>query len=112
MRDGNNAFFFNQVHANWNSNKILALSDTKGNMVTGHTQCAKAVVDFFKNSICTPHSPRSDFPEIQCKKITSAQAAVLMAPISNDLILNTLKAMKKNKAPSLDGLTVEFYLAT
>lgn len=51
--DGNNSFFHSQVRANWNSNKILAIKEKNGNMVSGHTQCSRVAVEFFQSTIGT-----------------------------------------------------------
>lgn len=42
--------------------------------------------------------------------ITPAQAAVLDIPVSEHEILDTLKAMKKNKRPGPDGFNLNFFL--
>lgn len=101
--DGNNSYFFNRTKANWNVNKILAIEDEDGVMVSGHKNVSKVAVDFFSTTLGT-HSDLEpcDFDSFDCDKITTAQALALEAPVTDDLILATLKAMKKNKAPGPD----------
>lgn len=52
-----------------------------------------------------------DLSGINCETISDTHASRLLAPVTPELILKTLKSMKRNKAPGPDGFTVEFFLA-
>ena len=110
--DNNTSFFFNQVKANWNCNKIMSIQDSSGTMVSGHKSVSQVAVDYFTSTLgtCQTVSP-CNLQHLNCPILSEAQQASLLAPITDDLILNTLKAMKKNKAPGPDGFSAEFFLA-
>lgn len=83
-----------------------------GDIIQGHKQVSQVAVEFFSNSLGdNQHLPPFDFDSISCASISPAQASILEAPVTNEVILSTLKFMKKNKAPGPDGFTVEFFLA-
>lgn len=111
--NGNNNFFFNQVKANWNHNKILALENCEGQIEFGQANVAKIAVNYFSNTLGTAvESAHYDLHNIQLQTITAAHSNFLLEPVTPDLIYKTLKSMKRNKAPGPDGFTVEFYLAS
>lgn len=53
-----------------------------------------------------------DLSNVECKVITEGQGDMLKSPVTDILILDTLKSMKKNKAPGPDGVNAEFFIAT
>lgn len=53
-----------------------------------------------------------DLSSVGCKEISEEQARLLVAPVTDIIIFDTIKRMKKNKAPGPDGVNVEFFLAT
>ncbi|KAL8135203.1 hypothetical protein AgCh_010024 [Apium graveolens] len=70
LGDYNDNFFFNQVRDNWNHNKILALENSDGDMVFGHNKVAQ---------------------------VTEALASSLVNPVTQSLILHTLKNLKETR---------------
>lgn len=50
--------------------------------------------------------------DVECITLSKNQALSLEAPMTDLLIYETLKGMKKNKAPSPDRVNVDFYLTT
>lgn len=112
LGDGNNSFFFNQTKANWNKNKIMALENSEGKVVFGHQAISQVAVDFFKGSLGTPPEViHFDLNDIDCATLSNSHIYSLELPVTSDLILQTLKAMKRNKVPDPDGFTVEFFLS-
>ncbi|XP_074363513.1 uncharacterized protein LOC141704083 [Apium graveolens] len=104
-----------QCKANWNRNKILTLQDSAGNFVHGQDSCASVAVNYFSQLLGTPANSDNcavDLSGVDCKMITNEQSGFLLAPVTDMLIFNTIKEMKKNKAPGPDGVNVEFFLAT
>lgn len=113
LGDGNNSFFFNQTKANWNTNKIMALENSEGDIVFGQKAVARVAEDFFKGSLGTATEvSHFDLSNIQCETLSNSQTHILELPITPELVYSTLKSMKRNKAPGPDGFTVEFFLST
>ena len=117
LGDGNNSFFFNQVKANWHHNKILAIQNGQGNLVTGQSAVASVAEQYFKDLLGTSN-PNFSYNDMQhtidsmrCNVIPNHKLSALTEFVSPDLIFKTLKSMKKGKAPGLDGFTAEFYIA-
>ncbi|KAL8147365.1 hypothetical protein AgCh_004900 [Apium graveolens] len=112
LGDGNNNFFHNQVRANWNRDKILALENSEGALIFGHKSVSSVVVDYFASTIDQPSNvqPHDLFSFIM-PSISEAQATLVEAPIMDELILKTVDSMKRNKAPGPDGFSVEFFVA-
>lgn len=57
-------------------------------------------------------SDHIDISSVNRKTVNQDQARSLIAPITDVLIWDTIKSMKKNKAPGPDGVNVEFFLST
>lgn len=94
--DINSSFFFNQIRANWNNNKLLAIEDSSGDLVLGHKQVSKVAMDFFSSSLGTAQDMSYFyFNSFSCATLSPTQASILEGPVSNGLILATLKGMKK-----------------
>ncbi|XP_074342984.1 uncharacterized protein LOC141680747 [Apium graveolens] len=107
---GNNSCFLKQCKTKLNYNKVLALEDS-GTMMQGQLPCANLAINYFKNMLGPEigHS-RIDLEPVDCKVLTEAHATFLCAQVTDAIILDTLKKLKKNKAPGPDGFNVNFFL--
>ncbi|KAL8091472.1 hypothetical protein AgCh_033906 [Apium graveolens] len=113
LGDKNNWFFHQQCKVNWNRNKVLALVDGEGNIVHGQNKCAQVAVHYFSQLLGSPCQQESlDLSLVNCKELSEEQSLVLTAPITDLLIYDTIKRMKRNKEPGPDGVNVEFFIAT
>ena len=102
LGDGNNSFFFNQTKNHWNRNKKISIKNEMGEVIHGHSQVASVAVNYFRDSLGTSAILQStDLSGISCPQVTTLQASMLSAPITNDIIYSTLKNFKPNKAPGL-----------
>lgn len=113
LGDGNNSFFHQQCKVNWNHNKILSLMNDQGEMVHEQTCYAKVAVDFFQGLLgSTPSDSLVDLSNVNCMVLNDTQGELLQGPVTDNLILATLKTMKKSKALGPDQVNMEFFLAT
>lgn len=109
--DGNSAFFFNQTKLNWNTNKILSIKDNSGTILHSHLNVANVAVQHFKNQLGTEFN--LDMPQdLRLPIVTSAMGDILTAPVTEDLIWQTVQTMKRSKALGPDGFPVEFFMST
>ncbi|KAL8109505.1 hypothetical protein AgCh_025564 [Apium graveolens] len=113
LGDNNSKFFFNQIKGRWNRNKILSIENNNGEIVFGRQAVTNVAVEFFSNSLGSPPPLQEiDLRSLQCAQVTDNQASLLLMGITLEIILSTLKTMKKNSAPGPDGFNVEFFLST
>ncbi|XP_074342078.1 uncharacterized protein LOC141679483 [Apium graveolens] len=113
LGDNNNSFFHQKFKVNWNQGKILSLQNTDGNLVYGQEPCASVAVQYFTQLLGAPaNSDSIDLSSVNCKEISDAQSRLLVASVTDTIIFDTIKSMKKNKAPGSDGVNAEFFLAT
>lgn len=107
LGDGNNSFFHQQCKVNWNYNKILTLEDDNGNLAYGQAPCANIAVNFFHNLLGpSVASNPVEISLVSCKVLGADQARELEASVNDLLIFETIRKMKKNKAPDPDGVNV------
>lgn len=98
LGDANNSFFYQHCKVNWNRNKILALEDVNGSLCFGQTSCAKVVVDYYHNLLGPSISPNTvDISMVDCKVINEDQARLLEALVTDIIIFDTLKKIKKKR---------------
>ncbi|XP_074363651.1 uncharacterized protein LOC141704298 [Apium graveolens] len=83
--------------------------DSEGNFVHGQASCASVAVSYFSQLLGTPTNSDNDAVDlsmVDCKTVTEGQASFLVAPVTDMLIFDTIKKMKRNKAPGPDGVNV------
>ena len=96
LGDGNNSFFFNQVKANWHHNKILAIQNDQGVVVTGQPAVASVAEHYFKDLLGTSNSNSSymsmhhTIDSMHCNVIPDHKLNALTDFVSPDLIFKTL----------------------
>ncbi|XP_074356140.1 uncharacterized protein LOC141695827 [Apium graveolens] len=84
-----------------------------GALVHGQVQCAEVAVTYFQNFLGPTHQNIDiDISHVDSKMVTPDQASLLEAPVTDALIFDTIRKIKKNKAPGPDGVNVEFFMAT
>lgn len=84
---------------------MLVINDNHENWVSGHDEGSKVTLEFFQDSLRAEenfHVINSD--EVICNAPTEQDGECLTRLVTNDIIFRTLKRIKKNKAPGLDGL--------
>ncbi|KAL8091471.1 hypothetical protein AgCh_033905 [Apium graveolens] len=82
-------------------------------LVYGQHECANVVVSYYQVLLANIGTQGSiDLSSVTCNTVTIEQSSSLVAPVTDSLILKTLKSIKRNKAPGPDGVNVEFFIAT
>ncbi|XP_074377040.1 uncharacterized protein LOC141718557 [Apium graveolens] len=110
LGDSNNSFFHQQIKVSWNRNKVLTLVDGEDHLVHGQNQCAQVAVNYFSQLLGSPcQQELMDLSSVNCKELNEDQSRVLTAPVTDLLIYDIVKRMKRNKAPGPDSVNVEFF---
>ncbi|MBY3556055.1 reverse transcriptase family protein, partial [Modestobacter lapidis] len=109
----NTAFFAASVNNRWNRNKLLSNLDDFDVLVKGQAAVEGVAVAYFQNILGTPgpqFTGSSYLQDLIPFSVSAMHATSLIAPITSDEILTTLRSMKKNKSPGPDGYNVNFFL--
>lgn len=110
--DGNNKFFYNSCKNRWNINKVLYLEDDLGVVHNTHDSISNVVVSYYENVFSNYNNVTSISEDITLQVLSESQALDLLAPFSSEDISRIFKSMAKNRSPSPDGFTSEFFMAT
>ena len=79
----------------------------------GQARCASVAVDYYSDFLGKDtHRDSCDLSNIDCPILDNDLANALVAPVTPQIILATLKSVTKHKALGPDGLNVEFFLKT
>ncbi|KAL8134288.1 hypothetical protein AgCh_009361 [Apium graveolens] len=113
--DNNTTFFHKKVANNWNTNKILSLTNANGERLTDGASIKSEAVNYFQSLFSSHHQGYSGVSSLQplLRKSISPDLAIGLLPKASDTeIFNTLKSMKSNKSSGPDGFNVNFFLHT
>lgn len=111
LGDGNNAFFHRSCKGRWNTNKIMALKDNSGNVISGHHGIADIATSYFKLLLGSNHLVDDFDSTMDLPKLSEVQQAFLSTDFHDAEILHTFKSMGKRRSPGPDGFTPEFFIA-
>jgi len=111
----NTKFFHKAMVQHRQRNRIFSIKNQEGHRVIQHEEIEKVLVNHFKNILREPQIDRSEaiskisgeIPNL----VTRDQNLALMRKITMEEVEDIVRNMKRNKAPSPDGYTVEFFQA-
>ena len=108
-------YFMSLEKQNYINKTIKKIHDPTGKIYSKQEdildQVKKYYLDLFSNHDQTLKTDQIDnfFADLDSPKLTNLQCKQLNEPISTTELSITLKNMKNNKVPGLDGFTAEFY---
>lgn len=106
-------YFLQLENRNYTNKVINKLIDENGNELTSTKEILKCQQIFYKNlyddTNLVDDIPLQDILGDNPSKLSDQDAEKLEGEISYLELANTLKNMKNNKSPGLDGFTVEFF---
>eukprot|EP00253_Pinus_taeda_P017254 PITA_17254 len=117
LREGerNTKFFHQAMIKHRQRSRILSIKDKNGNRVVEQVEIEQVLIDHHKGILSEPQADRMQAIQEICSAIprlvTEDQNKALMRAVTLEEIEETVKAMKKGTAPSLDGFTVDFFQA-
>jgi hypothetical protein len=114
LGDQNSSYFFKIVKIRASRNLITHLLDDNGDKVVEENQIKQVAVDFYtkllgSESLVFNEDKANRVSQLITKRITNVQYAMLQAEVTDAEIKATVFAMKNEKAPGLDGFSVEFF---
>lgn len=112
--DRNTKFFHSFVKIHHHINKVHAIRDSAGTIVTDQSGIENCFLDFYKNIWHSTLDLNVDFlfntiPD-DFVVLTDVDRVDLIIPVMKQELYQTLKSMPRGKSPSQDGLNVEFYI--
>ncbi|XP_074374809.1 uncharacterized protein LOC141715233 [Apium graveolens] len=107
--DGNNKYFFNASRGRWNTNKVLSLLDSNGEVCYSHEDIARIAVDYYINILGDSTKVAECPDDLSLKKHAEQQHQFLAQDFTSEDVLKTLRKMGKDRSPDPDGFPVEFY---
>eukprot|EP00253_Pinus_taeda_P003560 PITA_03560 len=96
-------------------NRIFSIKNKEGQRITQHEEMEQDLVNHFRSLLTKPQRNRTEAigrisKEIP-KLVTRDQNLALMRGATLEEVEETMKGLKRNKAPGPDGYTAEFYQA-
>eukprot|EP00253_Pinus_taeda_P008881 PITA_08881 len=117
LREGerNTKFFHKEMVQHRQRNRIFSIKNQEGQRVLQHEEIEKVLVNHFKDILREPKTNRSyaiakisrEIPNV----VTRDQNLALMRKITMEEVEDIVRNIKRNKAPGLDGYTIEFFQA-
>lgn len=112
--DKNTEFFQNFANSRRNFNTIWDIVDSTGRVLDDQSSLEKGAVDFFKE-VYTSDSRDTLSDQLQVVRLypcifPEEAGAAIFAPVTLDEIRTVLNHFEKEKSPSLDGWTIEFFI--
>ncbi|XP_058782915.1 uncharacterized protein LOC131657547 [Vicia villosa] len=112
LADDNNAFFHASIKAKHKSKSMKILKTTDGNSVTDQNSIMEEVMKFYKILMGTKEDnvKHVDIEAMRSgKQVSIGQRDALIRPVTEDEILEALKAIGDLKAPGIDGYGSYFF---
>lgn len=117
LREGerNTKFFHKAMVRHRQRNRIFSIKNMEGQRITQHEEMEQELLSHFKGILTEPQRNRTEAigrisKEIP-KLVTRDQNLALMRAETLEEVEETMKGLKRNKAPGPDGYTAEFYQA-
>ncbi|XP_031107295.1 uncharacterized protein LOC116011981 [Ipomoea triloba] len=107
--DSNTRFFHSSVNGRRRRNRINALRNSNGTLVSDEEGKANIMVDYFQNLFHTEE--RDDWPVLACvrNRVSSCQNDILLRKITEEEVKAAVFAMHPDKSPGPDGLSPAFF---
>eukprot|EP00253_Pinus_taeda_P036043 PITA_36043 len=111
----NTKFFHRSTLDYRNANKILNLKNEAGDTLHNHREIFSLLTEHFKHIAQETHADRAEaintLTQSIPKVVTNDQNLTLLKEISMEEVEEAVKSMPNDKAPGLDGFTINFYKA-
>ncbi|CAK8540218.1 unnamed protein product [Lathyrus sativus] len=115
LGDGNNSYFHASLKARQRQDQLDRLEDDNGKILTHQNEIEIEIVNYYKNLVGTSNNNLANI-DIEAKRkgpqLNVMQREILIAPITEEEILKSLKGLKYNSAPGLDGYNAKLYKVT
>lgn len=118
LNEGNhNSRYFHRVLKGRQAKlRISSLQNDEGVTLTDEGAILSEFIQFYANFFEVANSDCNGgtdvfFHYLGLSTLTSAMHSSLLATVTSDEVFTTLKSMPRNKTPSPDGYTVEFFLS-
>lgn len=107
--DENTSFFHKVCSARSRWSFISELVSANGLSLVSDMQIEREVIKYFSNIYKDNNSASRMVSNLDWNPISKEESDSLIRPFSEEEVLQNLKSMGRNKSPSPDGFTVEFF---
>ena len=91
--------------------QLLPIKDVHGNLLTSTDDQVKRFKEHFNSILNNPDLPPSTEPTMPPEHMMIRSSSLSTTPPEMDEIINAIQAMKNNKSPGVDNITVEMLKA-